>query len=901
MKTVIGVGVDLTQHVPLVAKVMYPVGVFHNGRVDSATLAQHWPPPIELHSGFYPQPPVCILPLLHGEPPLVGDAAARHRRAAGLPWPPEAQVPFGHDDVAGIGRIPLCAAWMALLPPSEREDSPMLIRRADPEFDWCPEGRHLSVRAGEMVALSLRAFLQAAGVEFHSIRVAVVVPDALDEAGQQILLDACSEVGLSLENIHLLPRPLAVALHWCNGPTRPVTGADVHEDDQGSGIGRLRVLTMSMDVWEALSLEIRARRYLNRVWLLPVRDRVALGSARPELDLFGVSLAATLAYQTGGASLAGWWSRLWASPWLHESLQLNSPIFQEAVRCVQAVLSDCLPDLIQCDFQRLARHHGIWRRLGNDSPGPRRVPTDVWSEQERSLGTTGLPLLETLADGAFADLVHCWITRLLPSMGPNLKPATLRFAAVHGAALAAAAIAHGLPCYREKLLPLDLCVRGTDDYGDPVLQWKPLIDATTVEAGGVWRSPKPISGLKIEKGQARLLLPLRRSLPNQNVFRRVATELTQPAKRDEAVCVEVEVRPGQGFARVRVESITPGVFSTRLNWRTMEECDEPKPLPLAYIPGVSRILADREMFAQAEPLMRASLHALENNSPDATERLRELIRLLNKWPLAFKVEQRRGRSVAKDFMLHYGVIGSEGRLEALPAPELARNLRNLIGKTFGELVEVRVPSSPLGKALLRAGGWFYLAMPEECYNYLRRRIREVKASGASLSDVELHAIGLAFENVEDLRQFYPLLVQALRNALPPNHWLRAARNICRFRNHALSPDAIEDATVANLVARVYSHMQRQMQNQNFGRILANCLETLPFLLKRRRYDPWFLSPEKEQAAETIRLLQYLQTNHCRRLPQRLQEVPKATINFMRRQATDRDLEALLGLEEEEND
>lgn len=899
MRTVIGVGVDLTQHMPLVAKALCPDGAFHKGRASVAELARHWPPPIELHNGFYPQPPVCVLPLLHGEPPLVGDAAAQHRRAAGLPWPPEAQVPFSHDDQAGIGRVPLCAAWTALLPPPGHEQSPMLIRRADPEFGWCPEGRHLTVRAGQMLALSLRAFLQAAGVVLHSPRIAVVVPDTLDEAGQQIVLDACSEVGLPPENIHLLPRPLAVALHWCNSLNRLGAGVDAHGEEEGSRIGRLRVLTVSMDVWEALSLEIRARWYLNRIWLFPLRDRVALGNARPELDVFGVSLAAALAHQTEVASLRGWWPRLLASSWLHESLQPSSPFFPEQVRCVQAVLNDRLPEPIQRDFQKLARHHPVWRRFGHGGSGLRRLPTDVWPEQERSLGTTGLPLLETLADGAFSDLLrHCG-ARWLRCADPNFQPPALRVAAVHGAALAAAAIAHGLPCYREKLLPLELCVRGTDNYGDPVLQWKPLIAATTVEAGGVWRSPEPIRGLKIEKGQDRLVLPLRRVVQNRSSFRQVKTELTEPSKREEAVRVNVEVKPGQGFARVCIESVTPGVFSARLDWRTMEECEEPKPPPLAYIPSVSRILPDGEMFAQATPLMRAALSALEDNSPNATECLRELIRLLNKWPLAFKVEQRRGRLVEKDFMLHYGVIGSEGNLDALPEPGLARSLRNLIGKQFGELVEAGRPASRLGKALLRVGGWFYLAMPEQCYSYLRTRIREAAARGPSLRDVELHAIGLAFENVEDLRRFYPLVVQALRNSSAPNHWLRAVRNICRFRNHALSPDAIQDATVADLVAWVYSHIQKQIQNQNFGRILANCLETFPFLLKRRRYDPSFLLPDKEPAAGIVRLLQYLETKHRWRLPRRLQEIPKATINFMRRQATGSDLEALLGLEEDE--
>lgn len=896
MNTILGVGVDLTQHVPLVAKALCPQGAVHNGGVDAGALVSHWPPAVELSSGFRPQPPVCLLPVMHGEAPLVGDAAARHRRAAGLPWPPEAQIPSDHDEEAGLGRVPLCAAWTVLPPPTGQGQS--LAHRADAEFNWFPEGRHLTVRAGQMLALGLRAFLQGAGVELHSPRVAVVVPDALDEAGQQILLDACSEVGLVPENIHLLPRPLAVALHWCYCTNRPFAAADTHEDQEGRRIGRLRVLTTPLDTWEALSLEIRARRYLGRIWLEPVRDRTILEGAYPELGVFGVSLAAVLARWPNDAPLTTWWFRAFASSWLNECLQQGVPALPEQAHEIQAVLIGKLPESVRRDFRTLAKHHNVWSCFGQDGLGLRRLREGLWMQQERLLETIGLPLLETLIDGAFAKLVRSWAAGWLHQMDANSEKPALGTAAVYGAALAAAAIAHGLPCYREKLLPLDLCVRGTDDYGDPILQWKQLTAATTVEAGGVWRSPEPISGLKIEKGQDRLVLPLRRSA---NAFRRVATELARPATREEPVRVNVEVKPGHGFARVRIESVTPGVFSARLDWRTMEECDEPKPPPLAYIPGVSRILPDSQMFEQAEPAMRAALQALEGNSPEANERLRELIRLLNKWPLAYNVERRRGRTVAEDPMLHYGVIGSEGKLDTLPAPGLARGLRNLIGEQFIELAQAGVCSSAMGKALLRAGGWFYLAMPEQCYDYLRERLKKVARSGAPLTAVELHAVGLAFDKIEDLRRFYPVVVQALRNSSTPNNWLRAVRNICRFRNHALSPDALDKTTLDDLVALVYYRTREQIESQNFGRILANCLETFPFLLKRRRYDPAFLPPDEQPALGIIQSLQNLHANHRWQLPRRLREFPKATINFLCRQATSSDLEALLRVEEEEEE
>ena len=89
----------------------------------------------------------------------------------------------------------------------------------------------------------------------------------------------------------------------------------------------------------------------------------------------------------------------------------------------------------------------------------------------------------------------------------------------------------------------------------------------------------------------------------------------------------------------------------------MEECDEPKPPPLAYLPGVSRILPDEQMFNDARPALEAAVAVLlRQNSSDATASTRRSHQAAQRWPLAHNVERSRGRTVAKDFMLHYGVL-----------------------------------------------------------------------------------------------------------------------------------------------------------------------------------------------------------------------------------------------------
>jgi hypothetical protein len=813
-------------------------------------------------------------------------------------------VPYDNDPESGIARIPLTAAWSALLPSAGEEEA--LSRRDDPEFRWYPDGREHAARAGLILAASIKAFLAAARVPISGLTT-IVVPDALDEAGQQILLESLAQVGMATDNLHLLPRPLAVALNWCRTATGPVQVAG--EGEAGTPVGRLRVLTTALDLWEAVSLELRARRHAGRTWLLPVRDRARLGGALPELQTPGLSFALALARAEANGPHLPWWHRVFASDWLIQRLGAARDLSPGEVQSLREVRSPHPPDTLRAELNHIEVLRPIWTRLFQGGPSLRDAVARKWDAQERQVGFAKYPCKAVLADGALSSLRMEQGVPLgqfvVQQAGEPQSPTLLagHTAAVHGAALAAAAIASGLPCYRETLLPLHLYVLGKDDYGDPSPQWRELVAADSVEAGRTWKSPAPVVGLQIREGQDRLLLPLRRELRGKALFRHVASELLKPAPRDEPVRINVEVRPGQGFAHVRIESLTPGMFASRLDWRTMAQCDEPKPPPLAYIPGVSRILQDHEMFARAEDTLQAALRALERNSPVVRERLREAIILLNKWPLAHNVERSRGRTMAKDFMIHYGVIGSEGRLDALAAPGLARGLRDAVGERFASLMRRGAARSPLGNALLRIAGWFYIAIPHECLTFLRSRLAEASEDHVLLSAVELHAIGLSFSERDDIRRFFPLCTQALRSPeAKPNNWLRAVRNICRFRNHALSPDTISDTILSQLVAELFETMRQQFVGGRFGpRIFANCLEALPFLLKRRRYDPDFLAPSSRLSAELIRFLEGVTEEHDWRLPSRLRQVPHATVRLLKMEATVTDLEDLLGIDEEAED
>ena len=154
----------------------------------------------------------------------------------------------------------------------------------------------------------------------------------------------------------------------------------------------------------------------------------------------------------------------------------------------------------------------------------------------------------------------------------------------------------------------------------------------------------------------------------------------------------------------------------------------------------------------------------------------------------------------RTFRLHYGIIGSDGNLDALPEPGIVHESfampsgRSSVSLCNGE----RLTAILVGKTLLRAGGWFYLAMPEECFTYLRERLAAAQHAIAHGTFPALVGRGSPCNWSLLLK---PLMICAGsirlwsgRCAMPPfpNNWLRAVRNICRFRNFALHPDAISD-------------------------------------------------------------------------------------------------------------
>jgi hypothetical protein len=880
MSTVAGIGIDLTQHVPLVTVALCPAP-------GAAALASHWPPKVELRGQFRPQPPVALLPVMPGEPLLVGDAAASHRRSAGFAWPPESQVPFDNDSACGVARIPLVAAWTALLPHGGMDEA--MTRREDHEFKWCPDGREQATRAGDLLARSIKSFLTAAKVPVGICWTAIVVPDALDEAGQQILLDSLAAIGISPDHLHLLPRPLAVALNWCQNADGHALGIVAGENEDGSPAGRVRVLTLGFDVWEAQSFELRARRYNGRTWIVPIRDRARLAGALPEVQTLGVSFALALARAESNSESFGWWSRLFADDWLNCRLAARRDMTQAELQLLREVRSPNPPQMLQHEFAQIFSLQPLWSRLFRSGPPLIQLIGDRWQQQEQRLSTSSLHCRAVLADGAFARLRMERSLSLASLAGNEVEASnTGHEAAARGAALAAAAIGHGLPCYRESLLPLDLYSIGRTQRGDPQEVWQQLVLATTVEAGREWTRAEPVEGLALPENKNELTLMLRRQVGNEAMFRDVKTAVLNPQPKEEPVSIQVSVRPGQGYARVRVNSKRPGLFTQLLDWRTMARSHRPEPPKLAYPPGVGVMEPAREREYAAEYSLRRLTDALRANRSSCGDEL------------ATFIQDHLGRYQFFDLRGHdqvfHGLVSSDGKFSRATNPRLFEEFQQVLGERF----EGAPAYSELRDKALRAAGWLYSAAPTPCLAHLRQAIREyVIGRGDEPSQTELHAIGLCFSSPPDIRDFHRAFLKRFSITMAtPNEWLRAIRNIVQFREMALSDDCISSESAKRIVVTISTLLREETNHENVGQKFINCIRALPFILKRRRYDQQFLKVSKDNVARSLdSLLEEItepRSGLARRLPSIHRQKPSSTLRFLREEATMADTVVVAG-------
>ncbi|MBW1804240.1 MAG: hypothetical protein JRJ85_26350 [Deltaproteobacteria bacterium] len=466
------------------------------------------------------------------------------------------------------------------------------------------------------------------------------------------------------------------------------------------------------------------------------------------------------------------------------------------------------------------------------------------------------------------------------------------FEAVRGAAYTAAALKDELPCYRETIVPIEIHYHRRNEKGDLENAWKMLIEKTTVRAGYKYKSPTPVEGLQIKQGAKTLKLTLRRpSDKGKYIYRKVSAEIPEETRRDEPVKISANLRPGQGFAKVALESAREGIFHTSLNWRTMEPCDPPPPPPLAYLPKVSRVLHDEEKWLKAEGTLLAATWSLKNDAQNLMDKLVQLREHINKWPLADRVDEYRGRIPKGDIFLHYGVFPSDGNLDEVQSPSVAYEFARECETYFSR----RGISTGKKKSVQRTASWLYLACPSVIIESVRKNLRQGFA-GISKSEIQLdlHTIGLCFDGPNDIKVFFAALEKRFQKKHGGiNEWLRTGRNIVRFRENSLSPEIVGRSHLENVFSGILRSLKHEIDISHFARIFDNCVLLSLYLLKRRRYELDFLSSDSEHYRSLDEIFSTLINRRRNKLYDRQYKIVSITLKFLHQEASYDDLQEIM--------
>ena len=847
-------GIDLTQQRPLVA-------IAGNGDIIECKFLAD-------------TPPASLLPLIPGESVISGASAHSHRRGIGLAWPPECQVPIYNNYKNGTGRIPLVCAWQKLAKRSVKSFSGIL---GDTAIGWRPTAKkELSCSAEILIAESINSWKK----NYSNSKAAIIIPDSLGEAAQQALIDHC--------NAFLTPRPVAVALSWCRKNVNSFIGLG-EKSEEGTTLGHLVVITMAFDQWEVVPIEIRAKIFDEKLWLVPVRNRTGEGG---EISRLGVSFFFGLASSVVDNFEEAWHIVFGSPNGPNYSIDKILPSKEQ-----HEALRSCVIGGWTVKDRSYLKELDAWRDMVWT---PQSSSYELFKEELvtlRNQQLKGLPdkakeqCLGIIIDGACANIHITKNRRLGDFVADAFKPNDVTvndgFDAVRGAAYTADALENNLPCYRETILPIEIHHHRRDRHGDWKNAYKLLVEGTTVRAGEEYKSKAPVTGLKIKQGEKILNLVLRRlSANNEKVFRKVSAEIPEETQKDESVLISANLRPAQGFAKVIINSERRGVFNTSLNWRTMEECEEPPPPNLSYLPEVSRVIYDSDLWTDAENCLIAAINSLKNDTYDLTEKLDLLRNHINKWPLADYIDDQRGRIPKDDPFLHYGVFPSDGDIDTGMSPQLTKQFIGSCDEYFAKSINHKKKQK-----IQWAASWLYLSCPPSILHSSRHNL---KLLGEKTGHVDLHTIGLCWDNKSDLTKFFAALEQVFlsgQNAI--NNWLRASRNIVRFRDHALKPEVVSDQRLENIIKGVYNSLSKEINKRNFERKFDNCILSLLYLLKRRRYDNNFLAPESELAIKIDTTLNDLIKEKRRQLSNRQFTIVLITLKFFRKEASYTDLQGIM--------
>jgi hypothetical protein len=749
--------------------------------------------------------PSYCLPWFHGEPPIVGDAARLHRRASN----PFAIGMEERLDLKARGRFLLAEGWLAMI----RE--PDSIDPSNVRFAWEPVGSSWPV--GTEFPSVVEAYL--AQWCDRDLVLALVVPDGLGPGAKEELRD---QLEPRFRRLLFVPRTIAGALSWCKGENRGAP-SDNTESRPSSRVGGLLVTTTSADVWEAAVVPIRSGGERGEAGLFPVHARV---DCRSELGVLGFIRNVPAGAEEAALSEEDYWRN-----WL-----IDDPSGTRA--------GD--PPRLVDGANRAAFEAGRVRWSDMDRGQPEGALLDVLGAVEKEAANGSI--LGWVHFGNREEDLHAMP---FSAIGDRAGILPIRHTAdmlLDGATEALRRLNTGQVPYYESLAQVDLCVEGRNRYQDPTQEWRPLIEATEVPVGTRYQSPVPISDLALPEGltpEIELFVRSARRGGHRHGYKLVSQD--EPLETQERVLIRATTDPGQGMARFEIKSEKEGLFFVSVREDRLEAIDGPPELTYGWPPGSAWVISHWPMMDSARRTITRGIDQARRQRLD-TKGMRQIRDETNKW---IRPEQEGIRLDTLEYprdLIHEAFVylgafpsstGEVGETSSRYGNFLIEDHKNSTGGTDS-------------KRSIWSASWLYLACPK----YFLDMTRNALGDFTVLNDAHLACAGNCFSTIGDYRAFFQALSISIRQGLLPDdkHWIRAYRNLARFRADSLRLDVFSRRDQSLFLSWYMDVFLSATADANSDSFL-HCVYLAPHILKRRRYDPDFLRPGSAENRQFRHLLE----------------------------------------------
>jgi hypothetical protein len=777
--------------------------------------------------------PAVLMPLRLRDPGIAGNAADGHVRGLGLPWPPEAQVPVAGDPFRGIGRIPLAACWSRIQSSrqgkagatNDEEPSPLDAPNVD-DFRWRPlPDQEISLSPGQALGLAVDACRREVGPTQGP--TVLIAPCSLDEGMQQYVLDACGS------NTHILPRSIAIALAWLSSDAAASTLLQSRETGE---IGHVAVLVCGLDGWEMDVVPIEVRDRPEGRVLLPVRLTPSSGMS---LGVNGLQVA--LGRQ------------------LTDSRGVLHDAWREVITRPSSIAGDNLvsTDELIAQAPQVIRSSVVHNWLGDEGIGRGPIANRVKQMYNERIRATGIKsqLCAILASGSWSESM-CAGASIASRMAADLDRSTKRIimrvdSAIRGADAFLKRHVQGQVAYLEELIPVSIHYQ-TRLGGRLQDAWEPLTrqERPLRLPAGEEFAPDPITGFGVEAGKKDLDLTLRRPrISGQTDFdyRGVTVGFPVAADKREPVVITTRIRPGQGYAQVTVNGQHNKGISAFLNWRELARTEKPTPKKIGYPPVTARITPSPERWEQANQL----IVKLSSGEPKSV--IDDLITLASKWTeSSFIAVHGQGNVSDEDIFAYYGLFPCRDHAEYRSA---IKGSEAIIRHLQGDLRQNK------DKAF-RMAAWMYDLAPKDM---VAKFAGHFQNKNHSIEKIDLHVAALTFSADSHISVFWRRMASELLNnshiGLYPMafDWLRPVRNLCMFREGALGSSIIEESDIKRISAFVCQCLIDVLKpsiSDSFSIHKANdvanirnqAIRTLPFMLRRKAFEPSFFAPGTSEYA-----------------------------------------------------